>query len=290
MEENEKKINNGIDMRWYVGIVLYNPDVQRLKQNVEALYALIGWKRIILVDNASANKAEVKALWGNHKDFVWIENTENMGIATALNQIMRQVELMGGGWCLTMDQDSVVGEGLVEEYRKFMVDRIGILTCRVKDRNFGWMYSSRCKEAEEIEFCITSGSFLSVEAWKSAGGFNEDLFIDGVDYDFCFRMRAAGYSVVRVHGAFLLHEVGYAKKVCLLGPEDLVLTHSPLRLYYIARNYLYIGFTYRVFWHWAFEVFKRFLLVVLYEEGRLEKMKYMYKGICHACMGRLGKY
>ncbi len=291
MEEDEKKIDDGADMGWYVGIVLYNPDVQRLKQNIEALYTLIGWKRIVLVDNASDNKAEVKALWGNHKDFAWIENSENMGVAAALNQIMSLVELMGGGWCLTMDQDSVAGEGLVEEYRKFMADGIGMLTCRVKDRNFGWMYSSKCeKNVEEIEYCITSGSFLSVEAWKSARGFNEDLFIDGVDYDFCFRMRAAGYSVVRVYGAYLLHEVGHAKKVCLWGRGAMVLNHSPLRLYYIARNYLYIGFTYGAFGHWAFEVFKRFLLVVLYEEGRLKKMKYMCKGICHACVGRLGKY
>lgn len=290
MGENKKKINNMAGVNWYVGIVLYNPDILRLKQNIAGLLAFCGGRRIILLDNASANKAEVKALWGGHKDFIWIENPINMGVATAINQIMNQVEALGGEWCLTMDQDSVSEKGLVEEYLKYIAPDIGVLTCRIKDRNFGWMYSSECNGSEEVRFCITSGSFISVRAWKTVGGFNDDLFIDGVDFDFCFRIRAAGFSVLRLNGTFLLHEVGYARKVRLLGHEAMILNHSSLRLYYIARNYLYIGFTYGEFWHWAFEVFKRFVLVVLYEKGKLSKIKYMFKGICHAYMGRLGKY
>ena len=59
-----------------------------------------------------------------------------------------------------------------------------------------------------IKRSITSGSLLSLNAWKAVGGFDERLFVDWVDYEFSCDLRAHGYGMVRNNGVTLLHEMG----------------------------------------------------------------------------------
>lgn len=278
-------------MKWYIGIVLYNPDIKRLKENISALLATKGWEKIILVDNGSQNSVALQQLWKQGTKFEWIINTENKGVATALNQMLLYTSVAGGERCLTLDQDSIISEKMVNKYLEYINKNAGILTCNIEDRNFGTMHYSALQESfSYVDFCITSGSFLSVKAWTSIGRFNESLFIDGVDFDFCIRLRSAGYEILRINDVFLSHEVGHAKKVHLFGRTALVLNHPPLRLYYIARNYLYLGFIHHQKCHWIMEVLKRWLLVMLYEKRKLKKTLFILKGIYHFSIGKMGKY
>lgn len=51
--------------------------------------------------------------------------------------------------------------------------------------------------------CITSGNIINISIALSCGGFDENLFIDSVDEEFCIRCQKYG---------FLLYE--YTKKSC----------------------------------------------------------------------------
>jgi rhamnosyltransferase len=88
----------------------------------------------------------------------------------------------------------------------------------------------------------------------------------------------------------LLQEVGHGRAIHLpFGKQISIGNHPPLRLYYISRNFLYIGKRHHQFMHWAIEVFKRMLIVLFFETNRREKIRFMLTGIRHYKAGIMGK-
>jgi rhamnosyltransferase len=152
------------------------------------------------------------------------------------------------------------------------------------------MRTNKRSGIDDIDFCITSGSLLNLKIWNLIGGFDEKMFIDGVDFDYCIRIKKNGFTIKRLNYVKLDHEIGHGKKVRLFRRNALVLNHSKLRLYYISRNYLYLGFKHRQHLKWFIEVAKRILLVLLYEKQKFAKLHYMFKGIAHCLLGNFGKY
>lgn len=119
------------------GIVTYNPDEVRLRENIEAVLPQV--EKIYIVDNASANRDGIKSLLRALPDarIDLISNAENTGIAHALNQLLAASAAGGYDWLLTLDQDSVVMDGLVAEYCGHLAEpRVGMLCCEIVDRNF----------------------------------------------------------------------------------------------------------------------------------------------------------
>lgn len=56
---------------------------------------------------------------------------------------------------------------------------------------------------EFIDFCITSASCTNLAVWKEVGGFDERLFIDLVDNEFCKRLIVSGYKILRLNNLVL---------------------------------------------------------------------------------------
>ena len=56
--------------------------------------------------------------------------------------------------------------------------------------------------------CLTSGCFMRVSAHKDTAGYDVRMFIDCVDFDICYSLRAAGYKIVRIPYDGLIHEIG----------------------------------------------------------------------------------
>lgn len=229
------KINHPV----FAGIVTYNPDIDRLRQNIEAINRQVD--KVVIVDNNSKNIELIINLVDKYCNASIIRNDSNLGIAKALNQIMEVASKNNAEWVLTLDQDSVVSNGLVEEYWKYVnVENVGMLTCIIKDRNTdGYKVGVSGEKYSEVERCFTSGCFTKVEAWRKVGGFDEKMFIDYVDYDLCLSIREAGYIIIRVNIEGLLHELGNSKDVRFLGRNWVVSNHSSFRKYYIVRNRLY---------------------------------------------------
>jgi len=224
------------------GIVLYNPDIGRLSDNISSIISQVN--EIVLIDNASDNKEEIQELIsGNTKKISCIRNNSNCGIAYALNQILKFAENHGYPLFLTLDQDSVCCESLVNEYLNCWNEKIGQLTCNVFDRNAGEVdkVDFNGKGKTEIEYCITSGSANNTKAIRKIGGYNEYLFIDGVDLDLSLRLREAGYSIVRIDYDGLMHQIGEGGQVSVLGKDISLSNHSPWRNYYARRNMIYVA-------------------------------------------------
>lgn len=256
--------------KYAIGIVTYQPDKQRLTENISAAKAQAEAGDILIADN---------------------DKGENLGMASGLNLLCQQALNLGYEWMVTLDQDSVMQSGTLSEFAHYTDEEdVAIICPRIEDRNMGRQYARSSEGTEYIKHCITAGNLVRLSAWQAVGGFSEELFIDGVDFDFCLKLQEYGYKILRTNNVFLLQEVGHGQAINLPFRKQIsILNHSPLRLYYIARNYLYIGYQHHQRLHWALEVAKRMLIVVCFEQDKWQKLRYMFTGICHYHKGIMGK-
>lgn len=270
------------------GIVLYNPDINRMKENINAIINQVDY--VILVDNGSKNKSDIEAViehsFHNSDKLIINLSQKNNGIAWALNQIFKIAEEQSVKWVLTLDQDSVCPSDIIEKYINYSSsiskNKIGILCPTIVDKNAG-ILEGDVHKTEEIKRCITSGSFTSLAAWKQLGGFDEKMFIDGVDFDFCDRLRMNGYKIIRIGSICLTHELGKITTHRFLFKTVKVQNHSALRKYYIVRNRFYVSRkeknTFAIITSFFFVV-KFSATIVLFEKNRRKKLKAVFKGMC----------
>ncbi len=281
-------------MKICAGIVLYEPEKERLLQNVEAIKSQVD--KVFLLDNGSKNIDEIKSLIADGEKISLILNDNNEGIARALNQLCVSSYEEGFDYIVTLDQDSVADENMVEEMRHYIADDVGIIAPRVVD-DYEKEKNEDLPLTEEIERPVTSGCLTSLKIWKELGGFDEKLFIDCVDFDFDTRILKAQKRIIRVNRAILHHRLGKAKEVKffvffgkLLGIEKLknpfyTYNHSVIRTYYYARNIKYYIFKHKDFLDLKTEkrtYFKWFILKVFFEEQKLKKLWAIIKGTAHS--------
>ena len=277
-------------MKVIASIVTYNSDIHRLKLNIEAILSQVN--EIIIIDNGSSNVDDIQKYISKYESITIIKNCTNKGIATALNQAAEYAVRKGYEWIITLDQDSVAPENLVSTYSKFTYcNDIGIVCCKIVDRNFGELKEQKLKTKgyEEVPMCITSASMMNLNAWKQVGGFDEKMFIDSVDFDICLSMREYGLKIIRTYDAALLHEVGHSEIRKLFGKEYQIYHHSPLRYYYMVRNGIYLGKKHNFTIRAIYRAFRLFFLVILFEDDKFHKAKMMSLGFYHAIIHRYGK-
>lgn len=233
------------------GITLYEPEPQRLTENIAA--ALCQTERVYLVDNASTNLATLKRQWADEPRITLIENPDNAGIAKALNQMCEAALGDGFDWILTLDQDSLPERDLIEKYSRYLdIPQVALITPRVTDDNEPADTTvSSDQPYDFIERCNTSASLTRLSVFREIGGFDEKMFIDCVDFDYCTTLTEHGYRILRDNSAVLHHRLGQAKRVDFFVPIGRFLhikklqqplftyNHSPLRTYYYARNIRY---------------------------------------------------
>lgn len=240
-----------------VGMVLYNPDdADRVNRSLSAILKQVD--KVYIFDNSTKDHSIVFPA-----NVVYDSEHDNKGIAYALNRIMERTRSDGYEWLVTMDQDSVIPEGLIKAYEEHISEiAIGIICPQVIDSRRSYMEVKKDPKEEFVDFCITSASCTRVSAWEQIGGFDEWLFIDLVDNDFCKRMIVSGYKILRLNDKVLDQEFGkitpkseQAQKFWngvaktfhndnfgKLGYKKLV---SSLRVYYTCRNIIYCNKKYK---------------------------------------------
>lgn len=255
------------------GIVLFNPEVDRLRSNIEAIRPQVD--TVILIENGS-NDLSYRDRLKDYEDVIYIQNNRNMGLAYALNQILGYAYSHGYKWALTLDQDSVAASNMIEEYKSLVNDDIGIIGCMIEDRNFKWNQSWGIEKGViELDWVISSASFTNVEAWKNCGGFDTDMFIDWVDWDIGESMRKAGYRIIRTYKTKLLQELGYNTKLVWVRKHQMrIMNHSAFRYYHFFRNRLYMARKYKHIsvTHMMKENCFQMYTILRYEKNRRKKI------------------
>lgn len=267
------------------GIVLYNPDIIRLKENINAIREQVSF--VLLVDNASHNIFDVESEFSSLENVVIIKNNKNFGIASALNQIVDYCDQKKCEWVLTLDQDSVVPRNIIQNYNKYInYERVAILTPKILDRN-DQKNNIMTINKNEIDFdyinkCITSASLINMKICKELGLFDEAMFIDLVDFDYCARVLKANYKILRVNKVVIIHQLGNMKVYNLFGKKIFVTNHSGERIYYYSRNSIYYLNKHRdcSSKHVVYlDLFKKTLKIIFFEKKKFIKLVFLFRGI-----------
>jgi rhamnosyltransferase len=259
------------------GIVVCNPDYNRLIENINVLHPQVD--RIAVYLNSEINRSRLNGL----DKLQYLSDGNNRGIATALNAIMSYADKLGADWCLLLDQDSVVSKKCVEGYEKYKnLDNAAILTPFIHDDRDMEKQETAVETHTEIDMCITSGSYNNIELWKKEKGFRDEFFIDYVDWEYCARVRSRGYKVYRINEMIIDHQLGSKTYHKILWWNVFTYNHNAFRKYYITRNTIV---TYRLFpdeiklAHPYLRTWKRLLFTILFEEEKGKKTRAILRGV-----------
>lgn len=275
------------------GITVYEPDIERLKENVAAV--LCQTDKVYIVDNASSDIGEFKAGIRDNERIVLIENDKNEGVAKALNQMCEAAVNDGFGWIILLDQDSLPQEDMISKFSRYIdFENVAIITPRYVDDNEPQVISSESlPEYELVDRCDTSASLVNLDVYRQVGGFDEDMFIDYVDFDYCTAVIKLGYSILRDNEAILRHRLGLAQEITFFMPLGRIFgikklqkpmftyNHSPLRTYYFVRNAKYYRYKHRDVVDKGLErktVFRWMVLKLMFEKQRFKKLRAAIRG------------
>lgn len=287
-------------------IVTFYPDSE-ISENIAALYTQVD--EIFIVDNGSNNKCK-NMLHTLSKQFgvTIIDNKENIGIAAALNIGVKIAKAHNHEWVITFDQDSKAASGMVETMLNGYVayphkEKIASLSPRYMNKNTGEICGSRRLNGKldknspyaQVDIVITSGNFIKLSVFDDVGYFNESLFIDYVDKEFCLRCGTQNFIILEIKDAILLHTVGLPTRVKFLFYSSIYTTnHSHLRRYYIVRNSIYTYKNYfmkRTFWVLIdfYYLIGNLSKAILFEKQRKKRLVAVFFGFYDGIIGKLGK-
>lgn len=262
-------------------IVTYNPDIELLNSNILSVINQLSC--IYLVDNASANIDALIDLCLK-LDINLIKFDKNYGVAYALNQGLMIAENENFDYVLTLDQDSISPANLVHELKKSfdLNSKFAIIGPQIYDIN----KNDKIKlfnETVYVNQIITSGNLVDVKKALLIGGFNNELFIDCVDFDICWNLKKNGFLIGKNMNVFLQHAIGNRSKKRVLFHDIYVLNHNSQRVYYMTRNKIYLL---RKYWKMSyvkkyaelFALIRRTMWVILFEREKFSKIKSTLKG------------
>ena len=259
--------------------------------------------KVLIIDNGS-QKEETRNYLKKIKEkekVTIIFNSENKGIAAALNQGAKYALKHNFKWLLTLDHDSVALPNMIEELLRgyyFLKKsqpktKIGILAPIPYDYNVKKVLVSLNWPGNicETPMVITSGSLINLEIFKKGIFFNENFFIYYVDNEFCLRIRQKGYKIFLVKGAKLLHQEGKKETKRLIYRTVTYHGYTPLADYYIFRNGIYLLKNYSPPEKKLIirRIIKDIIKILLYDKRRFKSLKFSWKGVLDGWRGRLGQ-
>jgi rhamnosyltransferase len=261
-------------------LILFHPD-SSLQGNIESFADKVG--KVYVFDNSPRdNNPDVDKLKKDDR-FIYLSADRNIGLAKALNRTCAEAFSAGYKYILTMDQDSYFPS----------LDLNGMISVALGDPKIGIVSALHQVEndkehmvrgdIEEISTAMTSGNLLDLSIWQKAGGFEEKMFIDYVDHEFCLRLRKNGYKIIRTNKTTINHRVGNLKKRRFLIWTVRPTNHPAFRQFYQTRNWLYLKKYYKKYFPDYFKInrmsqMRRILKILLYENRKFRKLFLIFKG------------
>jgi rhamnosyltransferase len=232
-------------------------------------------------------------------NFRLIENKENLGIAEALNQGVRWAKGQTYPWVILFDQDSKITEGFVS----LMLAAWAVHPRRKQLGSIHPRYVNPATGKEPIVLrakdggpviSLTSGALMPAWIFDRAGWFASEFFIDEVDREYSYRIRAAGYLLADAREAVLLHSAGQPQPRKLLGFTFTPMHHNPTRRYYMSRNRIALYKRYfPIFPRWILqsmnESLRETIKCFIGEQDRRRKLRSFLIGTWDGLIGKMGK-
>ncbi|RAS26165.1 MULTISPECIES: glycosyltransferase family 2 protein [unclassified Pseudomonas] len=279
-------------------VTTYNPRVGELEENLKSY--LNQAQCIILTDNSDdvVRQREVFALAAMYPTIVVKQLSRNLGIAAAQNIGLQEARARRSEFVIEMDQDSKLPpdyvSNLMRRFRELTdkgikVGGIGPLAVR-KDSDEVYDGLTRSGDVIEVEYTLSSGFLMRFDAIDAVGQKNEDLFIDFVDWEWCWRSRERGYRIFIDTTLEISHMLGDGHKK-ILGQS--IGMPSPIRHYYQFRNFIYLLGKSFVPGKWKLKysviMLAKLCLIPLCFDRKMKRLSFAITGIKDAIRGAWGK-
>jgi rhamnosyltransferase len=274
-------------------VIVYNPD-DTLSENIQSYSPYVA--KLYIADNSEYNQSgKIGQAISNYE---YIHDGKNDGIAKRLNQVCRLAKDAGFTHLLTMDQDSSFELPTIEKYLNCVSGYPGkenVAVFGVHYENPEWV-TDHCNPVPWTHI-ITSGSIINLSLLEKLGWFDENLFIDMVDFEYCYRAIMKGYKVILFKNILINHQLGATR--FLAAEKDRTVKkntyYAPIRIYYMVRNYLYLKPVYSSNFPVEFAmsrraVFYRVRSNLVYNKKRWAVFTFVIRAFIDAKRKRLGKY
>jgi rhamnosyltransferase len=277
-------------------VILYHPD-QNAVENILTYTSFIN--KLYIADNSETPaRFVIDKIQNQVAETEYIHDGENSGIAKRLNQVCKMSITEGYEYLLTMDQDSSFEQTMIENYFRCFNHSPGkekVAMFGVQYENPDWA-SATCNPVSWTTL-ITSGSIVNLSLFEEIGGFDEQLFIDTVDFEYCFRSIQKGFRNILFKNILLTHRLGTKKLKHAAGKKKNLSysIHSPVRLYYMLRNYMYLRAIYKNSFPTEMlqsrnAVFNRVKINLLHDSDKLSIVKFLLRALIDFKRNRMGKY
>jgi hypothetical protein len=193
-------------------------------------------------------------------------NNVNVGLGLAFYEFEQYMNLQGYNYFVYFDQDTIVKEEAwysilntyISEYRK---------------NNVGLVYYSNVIDVES-KIVINSGSLFSMDVLNKIGFHDNSFFVEGIDYEFCFRLNVNNLIISKIECEGIDHvslQDGFQKRfLCWT---------LPLRVYKRQRmkdfNFSHLRLLFLSLKKWKFQFFMFFFKSIL-RQNFLEKLSKFY--------------
>ena len=274
--------------------ILYQPDIDLLFKRINTYLPQL--QKLLLYDNSESLNLNLQnlILEQNNSKIEYVFFGENEGLSKRLNCAADYAILNGYDYLLTMDQDSSFEVGDFENYLH-KVQQNNLLKVAQFGVNCQKEFTKATNTPEQVLSLITSGSILNLCYFHEIGYFDEHLFIDFVDLEFSYRVNYLGYINLQFTDIILIHRIGYLKMGRSLinfriSPRIL---HSPIRVYYILRNGLYLLFKVKYINKHAKKDIRRSMMVIkndfIYHNNLVAVYKNAFVGFFDFLRNKMGK-
>ncbi|MDR1888728.1 MAG: glycosyltransferase [Zoogloeaceae bacterium] len=243
--------------------VTYNPELLPLCAQLSALSASC---TKLIVDNGS-NALCIKhlaALPLKYPNLHLIFNSDNLGLATAINQGVRAAHEINphASLLLLLDQDTEPQPGsietLIHAFAQLKTEGqcVGAVGPLLRDVETGlthgfhqcthwrWRRVYPHPDAKKNPIpCANlngSGTLMSIDIFLELGGLDESLFIDHVDTEWSFRLLSRQLGLWGIPHAVFLHRMGQRSTRFWFFGWRLWPTRSPQRHYFLFRNAVWL--------------------------------------------------
>lgn len=275
--------------------IVYHPQ----QENLEAIKTYVNdVDKLYVFDNSEDTNIQIKNEIEKLENTEYITRNENLGLPIPINLIAQKAREEGYEWLITFDHDSKASEGMITNMRKFSeefenIEQVGIISPIVNDKKL--KFSLPPSEYSYYDKVIQSGAMHNLAIMEKIGGYDEKMFIDQVDYEYCMRVMINGFKIIKLNTAVLIHNIEdvNSKVMTVEGKRIVKNKYSILRYYYIVRNNLYCCRKYKKSYPPYYAEGKRNIEVikktVLFDGNRKQKRKAIFLAYLDFYTGKMGK-
>jgi len=269
-----------------LAIVLSFHPSKYIVRNIETL--LMEVSHVVVVDNESSEDSKRILSYFSKERVTCIFNATNNGVAKGFNQGIKWGLEKNFDYFLLMDQDSRPVPNMVMKLKVVLESHLQqqrqLVLVGPQHEDYIRKLTTITENVDPTPLLITSGSLMSKGVIDVVGLYDERLFIDHVDHDYCLRLKKMGGQCLKVNSAILLHKFGEARVKKIFGKTFFLQEYSPFRRYYMMRNRIILYKRYGMFkekWFWLDlkNALKDFVKLVVFEKQKRAKIFAIFRGV-----------